>query len=383
MCKLMGKDIQASAQIVRRTCEEHLPSVIMPGISGIINGHMVLIAEILQDDHGSFQSIPAFPSDLTVIIPGTAVVIQCQQVVILPVCIVRACHHHYMSFVVQELITVCHNDPALDIAQVIHTGTGIPHQCDRDILLCSVGQLYRPGVVHRFHELECVGSTVPGGSRFIPRNDRGHAVQKCSVHPHIAGHVGQIRTLRHVRVRIGAVHYPCETAFFQFLRCRIHIPVFREDNLFRPSIQDIRISKSHILRMLFHNLFSFICRDAFRGLLIRKVGYDAADQSDHIVIPVCYNLDRTSGYGCVGIHLLEHIIVVIHSIRQRAPGLKLHPFIPAERFRHRVYNSGGILYVFYRSVAAVSLNKINTAVFGSMYHGFVFSVLFLSCKYNC
>ena len=361
MCEFMGQDIQAPAQVIDRACEKYLPAVVASGVRCIVDGIMVLVAEVLQDDHGRLKAISALPSDLIVVIPGSAVIVQRQQACIVPAGIVRTRFQYHISLVVQEVIAVRHDDPALDVSKIVHPRARVPHQVDGDLFLCPVGQLHGSCVLRRFHELEYIRGAVPCRAGLIARKHGRHAVEVLPVRCYVGCQIGQVRTLCDTAVRIIAVHGPHETALLRLLRRRIQLPVHGKHDLLRITLQDLQIPGFGVRRIPLHDPLRLSGADTLRGILIRKLRHDAADQSGHPVIPIRNDLDRASGDGRVRIHLLEHIIMVACRILQRAPGLKLYPAVQAERLRHRIHNRFRVLHVLHRAVAAASLHKIQTA----------------------
>ena len=350
MREFMSQHIQALAELVGRTGKKQLPAVITPCIGGIVDRGMIFITEILQDHDRRSESVSAIPSDLIVIIPGTAVVVKSEQAVFIPAAVVRTCFHDNAALVVKEFVAVRHRDPPLDIAQVIHPGPAVAHQIDIDFLFASVCEHYSAAVFCRLHEFEHVGSIIAGFRSFIARHNSGQAVKVFTAGCHIVRKVRKIRTGLMVFPAVIAVYSPDKTALlFLLLRIGIQVFVHRKNDLRGHAFQNLRKHFPVLLCMFAYYLFRLLSADSLCRFNLRKLRFHAAGHSKHISIGIRDDLDCPAGNGRVRVHLEEYIVTVAGRVCDHAPGFELDPVISSQKTRQGGKHFFRVLHILHRS----------------------------------
>ena len=363
--ELMGQHVQALGKAVGAAGQEQLPAVVFARVGGVVDGLVVLVAEVLQDQDRRLQAVAALPADGFVIIPGAAVVVQRHQAVFVPVVIVFGGLQHHIAAVVQELPAIGHGDAPLDVAQVGHAGAAVAHQLEADFTLGAVGEGHRAGVIHRLHEFKHVGSVVAGGADLVAGDDRGQAVQVSAVHVHVVGQVGQLGAPVEVGGGVVGVDRPDEAVLLLFLLgIHVDLQVYGQHDPGGMALQHLQGLALGLLHMGGHQRLGPGGVDACGVVGLGQLGFDATHQAQHRAAGVGDDLHRAAGDGHAVVHLLEHVIAVAVGIGEGAPGLEHGPLVATHQGNHGVHDPGGVLDIGHRGVGTGAFHEGHAPVPG-------------------
>ena len=354
MGKLVGTHIQALGQVIDGTGQEALPAVELAGIRGIVDGIVILVAEVLQDHDGRALTVRTLPADFLVIVIDTAVVIQGLESDLIPFQVILAVLHLHLAAVIQEFPAVRHHNPVLNIPEIVHAGAGITHQRDADLLLRTVRPVYIPGILHRLHELEGIARVISGIARHIARQKGGQAVEVFPAHGHVMRQVRKI--VVPARRRIVRVHSPYKAGIV-FLRFHVQNAVHRQHHPPGHALDPVYIHMADLLFMPDHQQFRLLPGQSLRGLRFRKVRGHAAGKPGHAAFGIRHHLHRAAQHDGIRIGLLEDIVHIPERIFQFLPGLEMRIPVPAQQLTHGFHHGRRIIHVLYRFIRACAFHK--------------------------